>query len=925
MNKSNKLLSDLVAFRTYAKYLPHLSRRELLDETINRNMLMHLERFPKLSRDIIKAFKQVHDMKVMPSMRTLQFAGEAILKNHMRTFNCSYTHIKQPRAFAEIIYLLLCGTGVGYSVQREYISQLPKIKKPKRENKYIIHDSIEGWADAVDMLFNAYFYGAIRPIFNYSQISPKGTYLTTSGSKAPGPEPLKLTLELIEQRLIKAIGRKLSSLEVHDNVCILADCVLSGGIRRAATISLFDKDDTEMLTCKQGEWWIKHPYRARANNSAVLHRKDTTKKEFMEIFNACIESNCGEPGFLWTSDLTMGKNPCFSGDTLIGVADGRGRVSIKTLAEEGKDVPVYSINPSTGLVSIKLGRNPRVTGVNEKLLRIHLDDGTSLDVTPNHKMLLKDGSSILAKDLKSGDSLPRFDSELHAKSTFHSGNYSNISNETLEQEAIKLTQQLNRRFSSDEWNQYAKENNLIIKFSEWRQDGWFKSPTELAKWAAQQLRLEHINEDPRLIKNYQNCLAQGYDCEIINSQLIFTKQCEKCSHSFTTPRREISFCSISCSTNDIARKSSPFRYWDDLKKSAETYNHKVLRIEELPGLHTVYNLTVDDDHTVSIITKYNATTKASSGIYLFNCGEVSLNSFQVCNLTTTNMTGIKSEKDFHNRIYASALLGTLQATYTDFHYLNDNWKIVTENEALLGCSFTGIADSPGLSASQLQNAAKLVLEVNEKYAKKLGINLAARACTIKPEGSASAVLGSSSGIHARHAQFYLRRIRLNKEESLAKYLRLVIPDLVEDDLFSSRDIVVTIPQASPENAILRENESAIQLLNRVNFFNKNWVAFGHRSGADKHNVSCSINYKPNEIKDLSEEMWKTREYYAGISLLPFDGGNYKQTPFEACTEEVFQQYDKLVQDIDLTQVLEVDDNTNMLEQVACSGSACEIK
>jgi ribonucleoside-diphosphate reductase alpha chain len=577
---------------------------------------MNLDRFPKLSKDIIRAYKQVHDLKVMPSMRSLQFGGEAINKNNARIYNCAFVHIKYERAFAESLYLLLCGCGVGYSVQRHHINQLPSLRKPRRENTHVIHDSIEGWADAVDALMKAYFNGAIRPIFDYSQISPKGTYLMTTGSKAPGPEPLRIALSLVELKLQNALNRKLTSLELHDIMCILADCVLAGGIRRAALISLFDKNDKEMLMCKQGKWWEKAPYRGRANNSAVLVRSETTQEEFREVFDACITSNAGEPGFLWVDDKETGANPCV---------------------------------------------------------------------------------------------------------------------------------------------------------------------------------------------------------------------------------------------------------------------------------------------------------------------EIGLQSNQFCNLTSTNMTGVKDERDFLKRVESASLLGTIQCSYTDFHYLGSRWREVTESEALLGCSFTGIVDAPSVSAELLRKGAQLVLDVNEKYSKIIGTNLAARATAVKPEGSASCVLGSASGIHARRAPYYLRRIRLNKEESLAKYLKLTVPELVEDDLFSSRDIVITIPQESPKESITRHQESANTLLDRVLFYNENWVKPGHRSGLARHNVSCTINYKPEEVEGLASRMWETRDIYSGVSLLPDDGGTYQQAPFEDCTEEKFQEYNKLVKDIDLTKVLEMDDQTNLAQQLACSGNVCEIR
>jgi ribonucleoside-diphosphate reductase alpha chain len=308
------------------------------------------------------------------------------------------------------------------------------------------------------------------------------------------------------------------------------------------------------------------------------------------------------------------------------------------------------------------------------------------------------------------------------------------------------------------------------------------------------------------------------------------------------------------------------------------------------------------------------------------CAEIALQSNQFCNLTTTNLTGIKNEKDFDNRIYAASFLGTLQATYTDFPYLSERWKQVTEEEALIGCSFTGIADSSLLSGESLRNAARTVLDINAKYSKKLGINPAARATAIKPEGTASCVLGSSSGIHARHDQFYLRRVRMNRDDELAKYLMRVCPELVEADLFSQTGVVVTIPQESPAGAVLRNNESAIELFERVKLYYENWVVPGHRSGANTHNVSCTINYRPEETELLKVKLWEDRESYAAVALLPASDTIYQQAPFEGCDEATFHKFDAMVKDIDLTKVMEMEDNTNRAEQLACGGAggSCEI-
>lgn len=616
MQENNKLLSDIVSFRTYSKYIHHLERRETLQETTNRTMNFFLDRFPKLSSEIVKAFSLVHDLKVMPSMRLMQFSGEAVNANNTRAYNCSFVHVSYPRVFQEILFLLLSGTGVGYSIQNRHILKLPTIRKPKEEGYYRVHDSIEGWAEALGQLVGAYFYGGIRPDFDFSGIRPKGSYLVTTGAKAPGPEPLRHMLTEVDKKLSIAIGRKLRPIEAHDINCLIADCVLAGGIRRAAMISLFDISDKEMLSCKSGPWWEKAPYRARANNSVVLHRQHTTKEDFLAILKACEDSKAGEPGFLWTEDLELGTNPC---------------------------------------------------------------------------------------------------------------------------------------------------------------------------------------------------------------------------------------------------------------------------------------------------------------------AEISLNSNQFCNLTSINQTGITTEKEFLKRVRAGTIIGTLQASLTNFPYLSEIWKETTEREALLGVSFTGIADSMGfITPELLQIGAKTVIQTNEEFAKKIGINKAARTTTVKPEGTTSTIFGSSSGIHDRHAQFYIRRIRMNANDPLAKYLTSTIPELVEVDKFSESGVVVSIPQESPKGAITRGMTSAIDLLNRANSYNMNWIKPGHRSGLNTHNCSVTISVRDEEWHELGEKLWETRAMYNGVSLLPYDGGTYVQAPFEDIDENKFREMEKLVKSIDLTKVKEIEDFTNRGDIIACAGGACTI-
>ena len=615
MNTTQQILSDITTYMKYARHIPEKSRRETWEEIVDRNKAMHLAKFPHLTDEINEVYKMVYAKKVLPSMRSLQFAGKPAEINNARMFNCSFLPIDNMKSFSEIMFLLLSGCGVGFSVQNHHIDKLPEITVPTRERRYLINDSIEGWADAVHVLMKAYLKGGARPRFDFRDIRAKGEQLVTAGGKAPGPEPLKEVLfkvQLILDR--KKSGEKLTSVECHDIACHLADAVLSGGIRRAALISLFDFDDEEMLTCKFGNWWETNPQRGRANNSAVILRHKITESEFMSLWEKVEASNAGEPGFIFSNDKDYGTNPC---------------------------------------------------------------------------------------------------------------------------------------------------------------------------------------------------------------------------------------------------------------------------------------------------------------------AEIALRPYQFCNLCEINATDIKSQEDFNARSKAAAFLGTLQASYTDFHYLRDIWKKTTEKEALIGVGITGIA-SGNLDTLNLEESAKIVKEENERVAKLLGIKKAARATTVKPSGTSSLVLGSSSGIHAWHDKYYIRRIRVGKNEAIYTYLNIYHPELVEDDFLNpSHQAVISVPQAAPEGATTRA-ESTFDLLERTRRFNMEWVRPGHRSGQNFNNVSCTINIKQGEWKQVGQWMWDNRNDYTAMSCLPEDLGSYRQTPFESITEEQYNEMVTHLHNIDLRNVVEMSDNTNLVDNVACAGGACEV-
>lgn len=615
MDKGLKLLSEINIFDKYAKYQPRLKRRESWEEICSRYEEMLLTKYPQLSSDIVSAINLVRDKKVLPSMRALQFAGAAIERTPSRIYNCAYLPVDSIDAFSEAMFLLLGGTGVGYSVQYNHLDNLPEITLPTKSRRYLVQDSIEGWADSIRMLVKSYFgYTNSKPEFDFSDIRPKGSRLVTAGGKAPGPEPLKKALFLIETILErKKNGEKLKPIEAHDIMCHIADSVLSGGIRRAAMIALFSFDDVEMRSCKSGTWWESNPQRGRANNSAVIVRNRITKEQFEEYWSQIEANKSGEPGMYFTNDPNWGTNPCV---------------------------------------------------------------------------------------------------------------------------------------------------------------------------------------------------------------------------------------------------------------------------------------------------------------------EIGLRPFQFCNLCEINISNIKSEEDFMERVLAATLLGTLQAGFTNFHYLRPIWKKTTEKDALLGIGMTGIASNL-YKKVDLVRAAIEAGHYNEQIAKIIGINPAARVTCVKPSGTTSCVLGTSSGIHAWHNDYYIRRCEFSGNNPIVEFFKEHYPQLIKPLKRLPGSYAIEIPCKAPEGGITRNQETAESLLERVKYITNNWVKPGHKSGINSHNVSTTIYVRDNEWVSVGKWIWENRNNFNGMAVLPHDGGTYKEAPFEDITKE---QYDEMMlhipESIDWSKLIEEDDATQFTQEIACAGGIC---
>lgn len=969
---SVKVLSEVTTYMKYSRFLPEVSRRETWEESVLRNMLMHIKKYPSLEKEIRDSYKFVFDKKVLPSMRSMQFGGRPIELSPNRAYNCSYLAIDSWQSFSEVMFLLLGGSGVGYSVQKHHVNKLPEIKKPtKRKKRHLIGDSIEGWADAIKVLMKAYFFGESDPDFDFSDIRPKGTLLKTSGGKAPGPQPLKDCIHNIRKILdAKEPGDKLTPLEVHDLLCWIADAVLSGGIRRAALISLFSFDDEEMLSCKFGNWWESNPQRGRANNSVCLLRHKIKKQDFFKLWEKIKASKAGEPGIFFTNNAEWGTNPSLRKGTRVLTSEGI--FPIEKL--EGKEFYVKNLNGELSLAKCWL------SGVGKRLYKINLTGGHSYHCTAEHKWPIWDGEKFVrteTTDIKPDQYLPilksnsLFDGKegtyndgfavgwlygdgwiTQRKDTNHREFGYIVSSKDNESEiCFKLIQTLKQNCKGFNGNFNLRNNCFEISINNKEVDEYFKNfEVDKKENGLPKFIFEKASEEFR--KGFIDALFSSDGCvEKNDKRIVLTTAHSKLAKDFS---ELLGFYGIRTSIKETQRNVASFpngknydknyirfdisigrnediRHFKDLfklsninkQKIINEYSFKQTKDSNLLRVISVEKTDINED--VWDISVYDDTHCFQLGHAITgNCGEIALRANQFCNLCEVNVSNIESQEDLNERVKAAAFIGTLQAGYTNFHYLRDEWKDTTEKEALLGIGMTGIASGKVLKMN-LPEAAKTAVNENKRVSKLIGIKPAARVTCVKPSGTTSLVLGTSSGIHPWYNDYYIRRIRVLKDEPIYKYLVDNLPKLIEDDYFKpTTQAIISLPVKAPSGAIIR-HESSLDLLERIKKIYNEWVEPGHNKGENTHNVSATIYVKDNEWDEVGEWMWQNRNCYSGITVLPNDNGSYIQAPHEDCTEEKYKEMLKYIKDIDLSQIMEYDDNTDLKDQAACAGGACEIK
>jgi ribonucleoside-diphosphate reductase alpha chain len=615
----------LIAASRYARYLPEEKRRETWSETVNRLINYIKESSPEITAELPKLHKAIENLDIMPSMRLMMSAGEACKRDNIAAYNCSYMAINNKRAFSECLYILMNGTGVGFSCERQEIDKLPAIPESVNDcdDVIVVADSKLGWAKAYRKLLSSLWEGDI-PTMDYSKVRKAGERLKTFGGRASGPEPLKRLFDFTRDTIVNARGRKLTSIEVHDIVCMIGEIVVVGGVRRSALISLSNLTDKRMREAKMGAWYNDFAWRGLANNS-VAYTEKPDSEVFIEEWLALVKSKSGERGI---------------------------------------------------------------------------------------------------------------------------------------------------------FNRVASQK-------------------QAAKWGRRDATL-----------NYG-----------------------------TNP-----------------------------------------------------------------------------------CSEIILRDKQFCNLSEVVVRASDTKETLLEKVKLATILGTFQSTLDNFQFLSHEWKTNTTAERLLGVSLTGIMDNKMMSNPDpkfLEEMRDVARKTNEKYAKRLDVQVSASITCVKPSGTVSQLVDSASGIHTRHSDYYVRTIRMDKKDAIYEFLKEKGVHVEDEQYRPESTAVFSFPIKSPKGCITRNDKTALEQLELWLTYQRHWC---------EHKPSVTISVRDEEWLEVGAWVYKHFDEISGISFLPHSDHSYVQAPYQECTKEEFDKLNKETpSNIDFTELVEDDDNTEGAQTMACVGTSCEIQ
>lgn len=774
---SNPEYSKFIHLSRYSRYRDDLGRRETWEETIDRLIDFWLDRYATehsdgswssslsaedyntIAEDIAEA---IHDLDIMPSMRSLMTAGKALDRDHVASFNCSYAAVDNPRVFDEIMYILMCGTGVGFSVERQYVNKLPEVAEEfhQSETSITFADSKIGWASGFRELV-ALLYAGKEPNLDFSKIRPAGSRLRTFGGRASGPEPLKDLCNFTIQLFKKAAGRKLSSLEVHDLVCKIADIVVVGGVRRSALISLSNLSDDRMRSAKSGQWWNTNPQRALANNSYVADERPEFDV-FLQEWTSLYESKSGERGIFSRSasqkkakatgrrdpDWEFGTNPCsLSADTVLLTTEGPRRIAD---LENRQFVAYVNGKP------YRARRGSWISGYKD-LYRLETKEGYTLDLTDDHRLMTKSGWKM-SGDLEPGEKLllcQHDDLEWPGKGIqdegyligmfVGDGNFSKSASEngnhfgqlkvfrnegfeslkeSSEKAATTVFSNRARRKDWKMWCDYERNNYIVMNIGslpiEFGIDPDKKHDVSALETLSSEFHIGFLRGMFDADGHVEGSSKSGYSIRLGQSDYGLLQSVQRMLarlgvfskiYALNEERKALlpdgnggqKEYDCSASWRLVISGKSARVYMDRIGFSDATKIAKAQPIYSVNHYNQKFEVTFDSLTRLGEFPVWDAEVDEvvsfdANGFHAHN-SEILLRPNQFCNLTELVVRENDTFESLKEKVKKATILGTLQSTLTEFRYLRKVWKKNTEEERLLGVSMTGIMDHPVLNGT----------------------------------------------------------------------------------------------------------------------------------------------------------------------------------------------------------------------------------
>lgn len=910
----------------------------------------------KLEEEDYKEIAQyIYELKVVPSMRLFSMPLDAIKRCNSVIYNCSFIAIDNFDAIAEMLYLSMSGVGIGYTVEHKAIDKLPVLPDFLfgDDEVFVIPDTQTGWADSVKHLFKSVENG-IYPQFDYSQIRPAGAPLKTKGGVASGPEPLKTYHKHVMRIIEHALGRQLTSIELHDIVNMVSECAISNGSRTGALICLFDDNDTDMLNAKSDpKWATKYKWRSYSNNSIVVN--GTTDQVIDEVVQRLIYDASGEPGLFSpkkfyevgrvSHDGYVGVNPCLTGDTLVHTINGD--IRFDELAKTENDVDVYCVNQN-GELTIRTMHRPHKTG-EKPVYEIEIEGGFKVKATVNHKFLTTNNEYVAVEDLKPGDSIVYFveydqpnkkgsqnyrwynssfrpqrysmhrviaehyynnDIKLDDDMVVHHIDYCGKNNSINN---LKLMSKVDHDILHRE-NMLGDNNPMRRAQHEWSDRKWNKYRSAMSKSTSGERNGKYSGYTHKQL--YEICkieTAKKGSKLTINEWRELANQYPNLPKNFSKFRKE-----------ELGSVPEFLHQVNTDVHGVQVYsNHKIVSINYV-GVEPVYNGMVDEYHNYLIGSwdePIGKRKQENRKLYIVskNCGEVLLRNKQFCNLSTVILDEetVTNSEELLNRLRVATLIGTIQSMADHFDYLSDTWQFNTQEERLLGVSITGIYDYKDyFNAGKLDVMKRFVEAMNESYARDLGINPSTSTTSIKPSGNTSVLTNTSPGVNPDFGRYQIRNIRVGKNTPMARFLlEKGVPYFNDPNQTNDSRYIFMFPFEGHSNDTLETTNLEQQLENHMVWANYYTT----------HNPSVTITYQPEEKDALAQWIRDNYQHVTGMAFWQAYDQTQSYLPVQVVTEQQFKELMDIYPDIDWTEYPDFVGSKHITAKILeCSGERCDV-